>query len=182
MMKLFGGNYQPHLLFFEQLEAYINRKVLRTGVLATTGSSPDESDFFPNLASLGFQRQASVSPKLRRSVDEEDELQTFYGLRFPAALNSMFNLAQWPTGRRRVLGELSAWLSNTEDTRNRLITDRPGSGSPCPRKIVPCRSRIQAQGSAARPRGHWLIQEAGIDLARSCEGQDAAGYDTQACR
>ena len=166
-----GGNYQPHL-FFEQLEAYINRKVLPHRVFsATLGSSPDESDFFPNPRfKPGLPAGVSVA-EARRSVDE-DELQTFW-----APVSRGVELDVQPgwyfTGRRRVLGELSAWLSNTEDTRNRLITGRPGSGkSAILAKIVTLSDpEYRLKALQHDPEVAQLIQEASIDLAVHAKGK-----------
>jgi|GEM_PF-5259502 len=166
-----GGNYQPHL-FFEQLEAYINRKVLPHRVFsATLGSSPDESDFFPNPRfKPGLPAGVSVA-EARRNVDE-DELQTFWG---PVSRGVELDVQPgwYFTGRRRVLGELSAWLSNTEDTRSRLITGRPGSGkSAILAKIVTLSDpEYRLKALQHDPEVAQLIQEASIDLAVHAKGK-----------
>jgi len=77
------------------------------------------------------------------------------------------------TGRRRVLGELSAWLSNTEDIRSRIITGRPGSGKSAILAEIVTLSDPEYRRKALHhhPGFAQLIQEGSIDLAVHAKGK-----------
>jgi hypothetical protein len=121
-----GGNYQ-RLLYFDQLNAAINKRLRPYRLFhSNLGSSDEEPEFFPNPRYLpGLPAGATVA-EAHRAV-EVGELQTFWG---PTSRGVEMELQPgWHfTGREHVLNVLSEWLNDPTDDRTRIITGRPGSG------------------------------------------------------